>query len=75
MRSLNAAYCDRPNRRVENRVRVSRGALAGLEGEVVGEMDDDRVVMAVIGSDDHIAETVPGLYVFLPRETVEAADR
>jgi hypothetical protein len=74
MRSLNAADCDRPDTENRIRVRVSRGALAGVEGELAGEAEGDRLVVAVLATSDPTAETVPGLYLFLPRENVKATD-
>ena len=67
---LNAANRERPHRGAENRVRVSLGALAGVEGEIVGS-DGDRLVLAVLASNDP-ARIVPGMYIYLPRENVEA---
>jgi hypothetical protein len=57
-------------------VRVSRGALEGVEGEVVRELDDRRVLVAVGASDQSGAvNLIAGAYVAVAADCVESVDR
>jgi hypothetical protein len=56
-------------------VRVKQGALSGVEGTLVEQLDDDRVLIAFGADADNVNHGARGVYIAIGAAAVELLER